>query len=684
VRYLACLVSPLALLAALPTHADEAVEVESVIVTARGQVQTDVGKLDATLAETPQAISVITARDFTMRGALSLQETLRYMAGVSAEPFGNDGRNDDSLVRGVEAPIYLDGLRQTFGFYTPRTEIYGLSQVEVLKGPAGSLYGSGVIGGLIDQTSKRPLFERQGAVTVSYGTFDRAQLSADVTGPLNDSRTLAARLVVVARDSNTQVDHVPDNRFMVAPSLTWRPDDKTSVTLLGIYQKDDTGTISAFQPYVASLGASGDRRLPSDRFLSEPGWEMYRTEKTSISLLVEHQFNDVLSLSSRTRYQRSTLDYQSIYPDSYSNPTDPFIDPDHEVVNRYIWAIYPRMTALTTDNHAELKFDTAGVRHAVLAGVDYERFTQRDTAISGMTTPINIYHPVYGDFTVPASYTDPSERQTQLGFYLQDHIRIGERLALLAGVRRDKAVDTLKDKSRQSDEATTYRAAAIYDLDHNISPYVSYSESFLPTTGTTFAGATFKPTTGKQWEVGVKWKPTPDGLVTVAAYKITERNRLTSDPVNPFFSVQTGEAELRGVEVEGQFRVVGFDVSGAATFADTEITQSNTPAEVGQQLEGAPRRQASMFVSRSFPLRDKATLIFGGGVRYVGDTFSGTVRTPSYTLGDLYAAIDWRDWSLAVNANNITNKLYYASCLARGDCFLGVRRTVNVALTRQF
>ncbi|WP_296596027.1 TonB-dependent receptor, partial [Phenylobacterium sp.] len=139
-----------------------------------------------------------------------------------------------------------------------------------------------------------------------------------------------------------------------------------------------------------------------------------------------------------------------------------------------------------------------------------------------------------------------------------------------------------------------------------------------------------------------------------------------------------------GLEAEGATRVQGFDVTAALTFADTEITQSNTAAEIGRRLEGAPNRQASMFVARTFPLTDAVSLRLGGGVRYVGAVMSGDVRTPGYTVGDAYAALGWEDWLFSINATNVTDKRYYSSCLARGDCFLGVRRTVVATVRRQF
>ena len=683
VRRLFLFVSPLALLVAGAVHAAEAdgaapTALEGVEVQGELVVRKAGGKVDVAVIDTPQAISVVSAAQFTERGAQNLQETLRYVAGVSAEAYGNDGRNDDSFVRGVEAPIYLDGLRQTFGYYSPRTDIRMLEQVEVLKGPGGSLYGAGALGGLINQTSKRPQFTRSGEVSVSYGTFDRIEGTLDFTGPLNEAGTLAGRIVAVVRDADTQTDYVPDDRIMIVPSLTWKPTDATTLTLIGRYQNDKAGTISTFVPSAASLFAAPGLRLPTSRFLGEPDFEKYDSRTVTLSLLGEHKLNEVVTLRSNSRWLDSKLDYQSMYPDGYSNPAQPFIDPARQVLNRFIYANYPKTRTFTTDNHAQAKFATGAVSHNLLVGGDYQHYRQKSEGFSDLTTPINAYNPVYGNYTLPARTPNPTERQSQVGFYAQDALSYGP-VSVLLGIRRDRAkIDGEVYK------ATTYRAAVMADLSDTVKPYISYSESFQPITGTTFAGEPFKPSQGKQWEAGVKWQVTPTSLLTLAAYDIKERNRLTNDPANPFFSVQTGEAKLKGVEAEAQVKVQGFDITGALTFADTKISESNTPAEIGQRLESAPERQASVFVARTFPLTDELSLRLGAGVRYVGASYSGDLRTPGFTVGDAYAALGYQDWLFSVNATNLTDERYYSSCLSRGDCFLGVRRAVVATIRRTF
>ncbi|WP_258179515.1 TonB-dependent siderophore receptor [Stenotrophomonas maltophilia] len=161
-------------------------------------------KTDTALTETPQAISVVTQQLFTDRGAHNLQEVLRYSAGVTADAWGLDTRNDATSVRGLDPVQYQDGLRRSYGFSPlARPEIYGLERVEVLRGPSSVLYGAGATGGIINAMSKRPTFGAlAGEVGVQLGSFDRRQLQGDFSGALNDAGTLAGRFVGLLRESN--------------------------------------------------------------------------------------------------------------------------------------------------------------------------------------------------------------------------------------------------------------------------------------------------------------------------------------------------------------------------------------------------------------------------------------------------------------------------------------------------
>lgn len=664
-----------------PTNLDE------VVVT--GERATTATKTDTPLIRTPQAISVVDEGLFNDRGALTVQETLRYSAGATAEAFGLDTRGDGPVLRGFNSAQYQDGLSKILGFnLIPRTEVYTLERVEILRGPSSMLYGQGSTGGVVNYISKRPTFERGGEIVAQAGSFDRYQGMLDYQAPLDDAGQVAGRLVVVARDAGMQTEHVDDDRIVIAPSVSWRPSQNTTLTLLGLYQDDHTASSQQFLPYVATLQ---DRfpRLPVDRFLGEPDYDRLDTRQAGLTLLANHRFNDRFEANANVRYVEASTEFREIFPDVYANAENPFIDPANQVLPRSAYAIDSDSEVLTADINGTARFSTGPVSHVVLAGVDILDFHSASASGFGAVTPINAYDPVYGQpFTAPTLFDLPDLDQTQIGLYLQDQMRWGD-LTVVAGVRRDRAEQQTAGSAEQVDEATSIRAGAIYDLGRGLSPYVSYSESFLPLAGQDVFGVAFRPQEGEQLEVGVKWRPFTGAMVTVAAYDLTETNRLTNDPENVLNTVQTGEISGQGVEVEASWiRPRDWTVTLAASHAETIVENSSAAFEEGRQASDTPRTLASAWAVKTLPLDNGADLRLGGGVRYVGASESigatTVLRTPSYTLADAIVAIDWRDWSFGVTATNLFDKQYFAPCRFFGDCFSGQGRNVIATVGYRF
>lgn len=280
----------------------------------------------------------------------------------------------------------------------------------------------------------------------------------------------------------------------------------------------------------------------------------------------------------------------------------------------------------------------------------------------------------------------PTVRESQIGFYLQDQIDYADRLHVVLGARRDRARSHTEGADAQVDNATTFRAAFIVDVLDGLSPYLSYAESFLPVAGAGASGQTFVPQEGIQYEVGVKWQPAPTTLVTLAAFDLRDTNRLTNHPTDVSLVVQQGEVQSRGVELEVSHTFFdSFNVIASFTDLTAEISKSNTPAEIGLPLDAVPERTASAWGVKRFDIGADATFRLGAGVRYVGESLSsGTLRIPSYTLVDALVELERAQWSLSINANNLTDKRHYSTCLARGDCWVGARRYVVGALNYRF
>lgn len=656
-------------------------------------------KTDTPLIETPQSISIVSSDLFTDRGARNFQETLRYSAGVTAEAFGLDSRSDGSLVRGLNPVEYLDGMRRIFNYaLLPRIAVETLDRVEVLRGPSSVLYGQGANGGILNMVSKRPQFGALGGeIAVQYGSFDRYQGQIDLTGTLDSVGTLAGRFVAVVREAGTQTDFVDDDRIVLAPSLTWRPGPDTSITLIGTYQRDRGASTQQFLPVVATLLAPEGRRIDESTLLGDPEQDRLRATQYTGTLIGEHRFSDAVSVRTNLRYLDGDAFFQEIYPDVYSNPGDPFLDPDNRVVGRFIYGTRQHIRTLNSDTNLELRFSTGPFEHVLLAGLDYTDYRQRASSGSGTTTPIDIFNPVSTGVTPVALADLPDQRNSQLGLYVQDQIRYADRVTLVVGARRDRARSFTSalganPSVERIDKATTFRAGLIGDIGWGLSPYASYSEAFLPLAGLDFGGQDFVPQRGRQYELGLKWQPRRGVLVTASVYDIEETNRPINDPENVVNVIQTGRIKSRGFEIEGSVVLPdNFTITAAYSYNEAIVKESSYPEEVDEQLNDTPRHLASAWAARTFPLSADATLRLGGGVRYVGPTTSiglfgaPSVRAPGYTLFDALVELEYRrHWRLSVNATNLFDNDYFSPCRSFGDCFTGNGRSVIATLGYRF
>ncbi|WP_312941150.1 TonB-dependent siderophore receptor [Stutzerimonas balearica] len=686
------------LMAAVVAQAQEALELEAQQITAPREVERGDGpvegyvakrsvsatKTDTPIIETPQSISVITADRIRDQGSLTIQDSLRYVSGMRGEAYGFDSRGDFSLVRGVSPTIFLDGLQQSVGSYTnTRTDPFTLERVEVIKGPSSMLYGQSSVGGLLNLVSKRPQAERRNELQLQYGSFDRKQIAFDSTGPLDDDGTLLYRVVAIGRDSQTQVDHTQDNRLVFMPSLTWRPNEQFEWTLMANVQKDDGGTTSGFLPHRGTVLSAPYGEIGSERFVSEPGFDEYDTEQKALTSQMSWRLDDTWTLRQNLRWQKSKVSYQTMYG------WPPVLGADDRTVNR-VWSVSkPEVTIWTVDHQAESRFDTGALQHTLLMGVDYRHAVTDSRSARGVATPLDLYDPVYGTFD-PSGITlsdVPQQRAVQKGLYVQDQVRLDKWLMTL-GLRKDWAETRVEDGNRQKDDAVTGRVGLTYLFDNGVAPYVSYSESFTPIIGlNTITQQSYKPLEGEQWELGIKYQPVGSNtLLTAAVFDLREKNRQMPDPANPLSTIQAGEARVKGLELEGLVEVdPNWDLIATYSYLDSEVAKG-PPAQQGKRIASVPEHMASLWSQHRFSVAGISGFSAGAGVRYVGASWDGTdsLKTPSTTLFDAMLGYAYQDWSFTLTATNLEDETYYTTCLSRGDCFTGNRRTVVATASYSF
>src|SRR3546814_7427078 len=265
------------ILVSQPAWADERAPADedrdAIIVTAANAGT----KTETPLVELPQPVTVITSEQFISQGAISISDTVKYAAGVLANPYGRDTRVDGFNVRGIDALQFRDGMRDIFSYYASITsDPYNFSRVEIVRGPASVLFGQGSIGGLVNLVSKTPEFKTGGELSLVYGSYNRKEVLGDVNVALTDN--LAIRTVARVRDADTYFDQVPADRVMFAPSIRWQPTPDTDVVLPGLSQEEDTGSTSQFLPIDGTFRPNSPNpggRLDPYTFVGKAGWDRY-------------------------------------------------------------------------------------------------------------------------------------------------------------------------------------------------------------------------------------------------------------------------------------------------------------------------------------------------------------------------------------------------------------------------
>lgn len=654
-------------------------------------------KSSVPIVETARSVSVETSEQFEEKGALNLSQATSYMAGVTAETYGFATRGDAIHARGLSLPRYRDSIQELFGSYnTTRAEVYTLEQVEVLKGPVSVLYGQGTPGGIVNYVSKTPKADAATEIVAELGNNNRKQLAVDSTGKLGSEQWLY-RMVALKRDSDTQVDYVEDNTLVLMPSVSYVPSATSRYTLIAMHQNTDSDTGAQFVPVEGTLKPLKDGTyLDQDVYTGEPGWNKYDTRSNQLTALVEQQLTNNLALEATALWREGSADYNQAWPvftgagnSRYLNDvlgTNAFTD---TTVARTFYKADNEFQLYALDVRLLADFDTGALRHQILVGAQKQSVTtDNDTARSAdggassgnFDYVLDLKNPKYTGAPDDSmfTYTDnPEQKIDSIGLYVSDQISY-DNWRFTAGLRYDE-VDNDTGSRKQSDDALSASAGVLYAFDNGLAPYISYSESFETVVGIDANGKQLEPREATQYEAGLKFEPNGfPGLFTLSYFDIEITNLPNPNGVPGTNSQQQGVAKIDGVELEGKANVGDFYIQGA-------LSTLNTEDQNGYQYAAEPDSNASLWVT----WKPAGKFRMGGGVRYVGESVSETATvkyvTPDYTLVDMmlgYEATEQLD--LALNVRNLGDEEYLTSCLARGDCFPGVRRTVNARVTYNF
>ncbi|WP_144638015.1 TonB-dependent siderophore receptor [Bordetella genomosp. 13] len=661
-------------------------ELPAVQITGAGESDTynpvtppRVGKSSVPLSETPQSITVVPRAVLDSQQAQTLADALHNVPGVVSNQFGRRGW-DDLIIRGQVASdsLYLDGLR-TAASNRVAEQLYGLEQVEVLKGPASMLYGLVLPGGLVNMVSKRPTAETFGNADVTVGSHDLYQATVDMGTPLSDSGRAAFRLNALTMNSHDATDHVWFKNRWIAPSLSLDLGSRTDFTLLASYQERRYIRQQGL-PLAGSVQPNPLGEIPRHRFIGEPDQDPYRGFQTRVGYALTHRFDNGWTLNQNLRWQQFSLTGQLVANGALTGNRTL-----RRTVTDQVWD----GDTFTVDTNAQRTFDTGLGRHTVTVGTDYLRTRENALSYNCTVGTLDVYQPVYGStIRCPANpRTDSATTVRAVGVYVRDQIRLGDRWQVVGGLRRDDtatySTNRLNDaRGDNPASATTGSAAVMYELFDGVRPYVSYASSFYPNSGVDVNGSVFDPEKGSQWEAGVKIDL--DGgatALTIAAFDLRRRNVLQSDPFNDGFSIAVGEQRTRGGEI-GLVSDLGNGLSlmGGYAYTAAVITDDGGQAASteGDWLNNVPRH--SFNVTARFRPRGQALgWEFTGGLRGESTRHAYGYLIPGYVVADAGVAYNAEHWRAALTVRNLFDKDYYAGGLAQAVA-LGDGRTAMMTL----
>ena len=639
-------------------------------------------RTDTALSEIPQAISVIPSAVLDDLGSHSVERALDFAGGVSRQNnFGGLTLYEYSVRGFTTSEFYKDGFSANRG-YPSTPDAANIERIEVLKGPAASLYGRGDPGGTVNIVTKKPQAERFARLQTSAGSWDRYRSALDVNTPLDELGDLLARLNLAVEDNHSFRDHVGSQRVFAAPSLSWQLSPDTLLRLEAELVRHrsvlDRGVVAPEN----KLGS-----VSRSTFLGEPNDGHVSNDNNLLQASLEHALNDDWRLRLASHFKEGSLAGYASEALSLANDgrtlTRRFRERDtswHDSISQ-------------AELHGDLSI--AGMQHRLLLGAEYENYrkNERVTEVRPRST-IDIYDPLYGRPRPDGarSGSDAHEQVQSQALNMQDQIAFSERLRGLIGVRIERFEQTIDNRvngarSQQNHDAITQRVGLLYQLTPAVALFANTSTSFKPNNGLDRNDRAFDPEQGIGYEAGLKLDLLDDRLsATLAAFHLTKENVLTADPVDASFQAAAGEARSQGfdLQVSGQLSDA-LRLIGAFAFINAEVTDGDQALPAGSRLLGVAQQSGSLLGVYEFQDGWLRGSDIGAAFNYVGDR-SGQAGSdfslPAYHTVDLLAHYAFSPRiKVGANLNNLLDEKYYERSYSNLWVMPGEPRNLSVNLT---
>ncbi|MBM6445378.1 MULTISPECIES: TonB-dependent siderophore receptor [Pseudomonas] len=639
-------------------------------------------KTDTAIRDIPQSISVIPVSVLNDLGSISVERALDFAGGVSKQNnFGGLTLYEYSVRGFTTSEFYKDGFSANRG-YPSTPDVASIERIEVLKGPAASLYGRGDPGGTVNIVTKKPRPEAFATLQTSAGSWDRYRTALDVNTPLDEDGNVLSRVNLAVEDGQSFRDHVDRERVFVAPSFSWQLNPDTTLLVESEFMRHrstfDRGIVA---PNNAWSGVS------RSTFLGEPNDGDTDNHNNLLQAALEHHLNDTWKLRLASHYKQGKLW-------GFASEARALNADGHTVNRRYRERDNDWHDSIT---QLELRglFDTGPWQHELLIGSEYENYrkNERVTTIAGSPYAIDIDQPLYGQPKPGGvrSGTDFFEHVESRALNLQDQILFTDTLRGMLGARLERFEQSIDDHtrnstSRQHHDALTQRAGLLYQLTPEIGLFANASTSFKPNNGLDAAGRSFDPEEGVGYEIGIKSELFDDRLSsTLAAFHIEKKNVLALDPGTDT-SRAMGKARSQGFDLQVAGQVTdAVRVIGAFAYIDAEVTEGDKVIPTGSRILGVAKHSGSLLGVYAFQDGRLRGSDVGAAFTYVGDR-SGEAGSdfelPAYHTVDLLAHYKASDnVTVGLNLNNVFDEKYFERSYSHYWVNPGEPRNFTVSLT---
>ncbi len=660
-------------------------------------------KTETSLKYVPQAISYVTKEVIDDQLAFKANDVIKNVSGATHFSYYN---NDISLRGFRSGNALINGLRTPTSSWS-QPLLPNVERVEFIKGPASALFANTDPGGTVNTVTKKPLDENRKSISFATGSYNTNRLSADFTGPMNESKTLLYRLNLAYQNAESFRVLQGGQDLVIAPSISFIPNDKTLVNFDFVYSK----TNSRLDRGQAIFGATAGANLNST--------------PVSFAIGKRNDFENELNLYVTTSFQRKISDkltfnvsyMKFVYDEDlleHRTSNSYAVDAAGKAIPTKMGMITQRRQAKNYNDNITLYFvsdlKTGPLTHKIVTGYDYivnvnpignssynasgyrkvdgtvgnyDKNKPSDFIMENGNPKPNVPHfdllnPNYAISEI-SGYINTSSDQAPTkyyvnGVYIQDQISFGKFQALL-GLRQEYYTDILNhtksNAKRVEQKALIPRLGLVYTPIDEVSLYGTYAEGYQPqTAGTVGAperfGGPFDPLISNMYEVGAKTEFFGKRLsANLSFYKIEQNNTLMQlglDPTKPELYTQIGQQRSKGIEIDINGAILSnFSVTANFAISRAEITKSSIAEQIGRLNPNAPKAQGGLWTKYTFLSRDLKGLGIGAGVNYTGkrNTLSTILELPAYTVFStaIYYSVD--KFKISANLNNVFNKTHW-------------------------